>query len=307
MTHALSLQTCVSTVNKHPKQFTMPRERRSTVKAIDYAKVQDFSDDDIFEDSVAEGPASIPSTAVRRRGRPRKSDAMSDFGGDGALGSDELYQADSVTRYYEKGYDMSLPHIRDRFTFMPELEADGSPKVELIVGRRLIHNGRSKGDEDGSEMGEDDSASGEDEKREKVKTPQEKKHHTEYEYLIKYKGVSYLHLEWKSASDLESMNKSAKTLYRRYLKKLQLSQDEDLEDPDFDPSYIQPQRIVDEDEHEIVVELTDEELANWEKEQKKENPDGSDDEEEEKEDIQVNGNGVHDDEKKEENTMSQGE
>jgi hypothetical protein len=232
----------------------MPRERRSTVKAIDYAKVQDFTDDDIFEDSVTEGAASVPSTAVRRRGRPRKSDIMSDFGGDGVLGSDDFYQADSVTRYYEKGYDMSLPHIRDRFTFMPELEADGSPKVELIVGRRLINNGRKGDDEDGSDM-DDDSVTGESQKREKLNT-QEKKHHTEYEYLIKYKGVSYLHLEWKSASDLESMNKSAKTLYRRYLKKLQLNQDEDLEDPDFDPSYIQPQKIIDEFEPEFHRLLT---------------------------------------------------
>jgi hypothetical protein len=188
---------------------------------------------------------------------------------------------------------------------MPELEPDGSPKVELIVGRRLIDNGR-KGDEDGSDV-EDESVSGESQKREKLKT-QENKHHTEYEYLIKYKGVSYLHLEWKSASDLESMNKSAKTLYRRYLKKLQLNQDENLEDPDFDPSYIQPQKIIDEDEHEIVVELTDEELANWEKQQKKDNPDESDEEDEEMEDHVkvVNGNGVHDEEKKEESTVSQG-
>mmetsp|Transcript_5980 Transcript_5980/g.11311 ORF Transcript_5980/g.11311 Transcript_5980/m.11311 type:complete len:2522 (+) Transcript_5980:139-7704(+) len=286
----------------------MPRERRSTIKAIDYAKVQDFSDDDIFEDSATEGAATVPSTTLRRRGRPRKSEVMSEYGADGVLGSsDDFYQADSVTRYYEKGYDMSLPHIRDRFTFMPELEADGSPKVELIVGRRLISNGRKGGDEDedGSDM-DGDSVSGESQKREKHKT-QEKKHHTEYEYLIKYKGVSYLHLEWKSASDLESMNKSAKTLYRRYLKKLQLNQDEDLEDPDFDPSYIQPQKIIDEDEHEIVVELSDEELANWEKEQKKDTPDESDEEDEEMEDIQVYGNGGHDDEKKEETSISQDE
>jgi hypothetical protein len=31
--------------------------------------------------------------------------------------------------------------------------------------------------------------------------------------LIKLRGMSNLHLEWKTASDLESMNKSAKTFF----------------------------------------------------------------------------------------------
>ena len=96
-----------------------------------------------------------------------------------------------------------------------------------------------------------------------------KNEHVEYEYLVKYKGRSYLHLDWKTGADLESMNKSAKTLYRRYLKKLANDPDEDLEDPNFDPSFAEPQKIVDAKEQEITLELTDKELVEWEKERQK--------------------------------------
>jgi hypothetical protein len=77
------------------------------------------------------------------------------------------------------------------------------------------------------------------------------------------------------------MNKSAKTLYRRYLKKLAVGNDDELEDPDVDPSYIQPQRIVDDEEHEIIVELSDKELVEWEKQQALENDESESEEEEE--------------------------
>jgi hypothetical protein len=67
------------------------------------------------------------------------------------------------------------------------------------------------------------------------------------------------------------------------LKKLQTSQDDELESPDCDPLFILPQRIIDQDEHEIIVEISDEELVAWEKEQQKEKLEMSDDEDEEKE------------------------
>ena len=88
-----------------------------------------------------------------------------------------------------------------------------------------------------------------------------------YEYWIKYKGVSYLHLEWKAAAERKSINKSAKTLYHRFLRKQQTGVDDDLEDPEVDASFVTPQKIIDEDEHEVFVELTDKELVQWEKEQ----------------------------------------
>ena len=248
----------------------MPRGRRATIKAIDYSKEQQFSDDDVFEDGAED---SAPAPIVRRRARQTEAPAV-DFGG--AM-IDDPDAPDPKTRYFEKGYDPNLPHIRDRFTFMPELEPDGSPKVELIVGRRLIN----AANEDENDSGPDESDA------DNAQVSKVDKHNAEHEYLIKYKGVSYLHLEWKTASDLESMNKSAKNLYRRFIKKLKAGQDEDLEDPEFDPSYIQPQRIIDEDEHEIIVELDDAELAQWEKE----NENDAEDSDEEEESVEEKKNG----------------
>jgi hypothetical protein len=124
----------------------------------------------------------------------------------------------------------------------------------------------------------------------------------DYEYLIKYKGRSYLHLEWKTAADLESMNSKAKTIYRRFLKKLETgatateiqggANDEDLEDPTFDPSYTEPGRILAEEDHEITVELSDKELLKWEKEQKREMEEEEEDMDEESDgDVRQNEEG----------------
>jgi hypothetical protein len=134
------------------------------------------------------------------------------------------------------------------------------------------------------EQDEDDGEGGGTRKRRSTKmkaSPQKKKDATgeitEYEYLIKYKGVSYLHLDWKTGGDLESMNRSAKNLYRRFLKKLAHGIEEDIENPEIDPSYVLPQKIVDEADQEVSVELTDQELVNWEKENNDEEDSDEDD------------------------------
>ena len=262
------------------------RARRATAKAVDYAKEQAFSDDDVFEDEEEEKPVS--RNAPKRRGRPRKSvDVVAADMDD----MDDHYP--SKHAFTEKGYDPTLPPIRERFTFMPEYELDGSPRIELIVGRRPVDdkNAEFSDDEDNDasdEESSDSSEEGTNKKRSKKKKQAKKKskkkaqtkesptkndlhkqEHVEYEYLVKYKGRSYLHLDWKTGADLESMNKSAKTLYRRYLKKIAAGLDEDIEDPNFDPSFAEPQKIVDESEQEITLELTDKELVDWEKERKK--------------------------------------
>jgi len=86
-------------------------------------------------------------------------------------------------------------------------------------------------------------------------------------------------------ADLESMNTKSKGMYRRFLKKLEQETDEDLEDPTIDPSFTEPGRILAEEDHEIMVELTGKELAKWEKEQREqmEELEESDSEEEEEE------------------------
>lgn len=258
----------------------MSRPRRATLKAVNYAKEQEFSDaEDLFEEKSEEEEVVVPPK--RSRGRPRKS---IDNNHDATVEEPEDYGL-AEPAYVEKGYDPSLPPLRERFNFMPEYELDGSPGIDLIVGRRPMDDKHAEASEDddnnASAQDSDDSADGKRGTRssKKEKSPRKKdsplksnlhqNEHVEYEYLVKYKGRSYLHLDWKTGADLESMNKQAKTLYRRFLKKLALGLDDELEDPNFDPAFCQPQKIVDVQEQEITLELTDHELVDWEKERKK--------------------------------------
>lgn len=257
----------------------MTRARRSNVKKVDYSKEQEFSDaEDIFEDSDEE------EAPQKKRGRKTKSTGTgvrqavplaTEFGG-----SDEgNIEYDSRPIYTEKGYDPALPPLRERFSFLPEYEEDGSPKIELIVGRRPVGE-KEEGDEDRNEkenaLDENEENGGAHGRRKRGKNDEneiQKKSsgdQVEYEYLIKYKGKSYLHLEWKTGADLESMNKSAKGIYRRYLKKLAQGTDEDLENPEFDPSFALPEKVLDEADQEVSVELTDKQLLKWEKEREAE-------------------------------------
>ena len=103
------------------------RTKRRTAKVVNYAKEQEFSDaSDIFEDSEDSAPKT------KKRGRPRRSDANELAGQD-----DEIFKKTEPV-YTERGYDPALPPIRERFPFLPEFEADGSPRIDLIVGRRPI-------------------------------------------------------------------------------------------------------------------------------------------------------------------------
>jgi hypothetical protein len=310
-----------------PPVMASGRARRSAAKRVDYAKEQEFSDaEDIFEDSDKEEAAAPvyraapaarkPRSAGRQPRRPRATPASSGGGGAAASqsagyggstpaayeyseapGVDLSDLASSRPVYTEKGYDPSLPPIRERFPFLPEYEEDGSPKIELIVGRRMVDekevNNDSKDDVVDDDVDDDDDDEDEENgspvrRRRSVKTKAKTKKKTaaaatppttntssdvgpaEYEYLVKYKGRSYLHLEWKSGADLESMNKSAKGIYRRYLKKVAAGDSEDLENPEFDPSYAIPEKILDHADQEITVELSDKELLRLEKEREKE-------------------------------------
>ena len=265
---------------------TSGRSRRAR-KAINYSLEQQFSDDDgIFEDEPKPEPSS------RKKSKPRKSTGTTANNSgyyqpptaDGGISFER-----SKPQYTERGYDPYELPIRERFTFEPEYEEDGSPKIEMIVGRRPIEDTKDRtqahGDADGSdEDGSDDDSDAPRTRRSRSMNEEEEDDdgntEMDYEYLIKYKGRSYLHLEWKTAADLESMNTAAKTAYRRFLKKLEKGTEEDLEDPTIDPSFTEPGRILAEEEHEVMVELTDKELAKWEKERKKEMEEGSSDEEE---------------------------
>jgi len=291
------------------------RARRATAKKVNYAKEQEFSDADLFEDSD-----EAPQPARRSRPRPRRKKQqqrtaspppMSGYGG--AVADDDDVGGGGGDIYYrpvysERGYDPDLLPIRERFPFLPEYEEDGSPKIELIVGRRLVDEnddapdgeGGDDDDEEKKESGdEDEELAGGRTRRRRSSSPKKKKKAAalpgspdaaatggngpgEYEYLVKYKGRSYLHLEWKTGADLESMNKSAKGIFRRYVKKVAAGVDDDLENPEFDPSFAVPEKILDEADQEIQVELTDKELLRWEKQREKEL--AEEDEEDEDED-----------------------
>ena len=293
------------------------RNRRTTTKAVNYAKEQEFSDaEDLFEDESDDEAKPRRGATVRNK----TSSSRSSGGGstreksssEARSGGSHLQQVDDDDHlmdhsqrpiYTEKGYDANLPPIRERFSFLPEYEEDGSPKIELIVGRRpiddkeenrtrLSHDDEEDDDDDDDEEEEVQVRNG---SRRTTATPTKSKKSgksggsvtkkrggtpdsssadlvVEYEYLVKYKGRSYLHLEWKTGADLESMNKSAKGIYRRYIKKLAAPgiDLEELESPEFDPSFIIPEKILDEADQEVTEELSDKELLKWEQQRTKE-------------------------------------
>ena len=284
------------------------RSRRAKAK-VNYAKEQEFSDlEDVFQDSPDEEERSP------KRGRPRSS--RKNTGGDGTVMSSTLEVDDNGIYlppkkvFTEKGYDPYLLPIRERFPFLPEYEEDGSPRIDLIVGRRPVDEKETNNDEDDEEEKleeSDDEADdesddggrprrGRNRRKEKKSSPKKKERSSpvvEYEYLVKYKNRSYLHLEWKAGADLESMNKSAKGIYRRYLRKVEAGLDEEIEDPNFDPSFAEPQKIIAEDEQEITLELTDAELIQWEKEREKEMEEEEDSEPEDM-DVKKESEGTND-------------
>ncbi len=326
------------------QESTSPSRARRARKAVDYSIEQQFSDDDIFEDGprARDDPhVTTTSTTSRRKSRPsaKKSNVSSYsqqqgggigggsggyYDGGGSSNNAMMSSSSAFERpkpvYTERGYDNTQLPLRQRFTFEPEYEDDGTPSIELIVGRRPIDDTKDRttaaaatttttssagGDEAATTGDSDDKEEEENDEEEAPVTTTSSRRKTrkkklafaldndtnfaaaateeknkegggnglsemDYEYLIKYKGRSYLHLEWKTAADLESMNTKAKTIYRRFLKKIELGTEEDLEDPTVDPSYTEPGRILAEEEHEIMVELSDKELVKWEKEQRRE-------------------------------------
>jgi len=299
------------------------RSRRTKAKVIDYAKEQEFSDGDLFEDQDKIAVVSTNAIPKRRRTKgTRKSKGskqqQQQQQGDFHAGGMDPYNDDDAEEYHppkpiytEKGYDPTLPPIRERFPFLPEYELDGAPKIEGIVGRRPVDENEDKNieeenssDGDDGNLKEDDEESDGQQRRNRPRKKKDKKvsvknkskeynsTFVDYEYLVKYKNQSYLHLEWKTGADLESMNKSAKTIYRRYVKKIAQGQDEELEDPNFDPTFVVVQKVLAEEEQDLELELSDKELLEWEKEREKEIADedfSEEDEEEKKDKSEENG------------------
>lgn len=125
-------------------------------------------------------------------------------------------------------------NIRSRFAFEPEREEDGSLMIEKLIGRRLRK----------------------DKARSHLKSSQfvslsatEAKY--DYEYLVKYKQMSFLHVQWLSAHEIDSMSKNSKQVLTRYLKAVDLAAPNIQEDGEVDPSYVEVEKILDVREEEV--------------------------------------------------------
>jgi hypothetical protein len=161
------------------EQVEQSRGRRSTrakKKVIDYAKVQEFSDEDLFEDVSQREPLAVAATAPKKRktkgnrkskGSARKSSSKKQQQLDNDLNNLDHFENDaeddyvpSKPVYTEKGYDPALPPIRERFPFMPEYELDGSPRIDLIVGRRPVDEKDDKNEGMKETSSDDDDGGG---------------------------------------------------------------------------------------------------------------------------------------------------
>lgn len=58
----------------------------------------------------------------------------------------------------------------------------------------------------------------------------------DHEYLVKYKGLSYIHAQWLNATEIDAMNKKSKTCLFRYLNKLDKGEPVP-EDGEIDPRF----------------------------------------------------------------------
>jgi len=124
--------------------------------------------------------------------------------------------------------------IRDMFPFEPERDEDGSLLISHILARRP----RKKGKRWVKNANLADM------------TATESKE--EYEYLVKYKGMSYRHVQWLNASEIEAMNQSSRKCLSRYLTKVDKGESAGLEDGEIETSFLEVEKILDCREEEVM-------------------------------------------------------
>jgi hypothetical protein len=125
--------------------------------------------------------------------------------------------------------------IRNRFPFEPEREEDGSLIIDRILGRRPIKGAAKRfvvHDEGGVE---------------EVNAMETK---FEYEFLIKFKNSSLLHVQWLSGNDVEAMNQKSKKSLNRYLTKIDRSEPVQ-EDGEIDPLNLEVEKVLDMRDEEV--------------------------------------------------------
>jgi len=200
--------------------------------------------------------------------------------------------------FVEKGYLYDVA-IRDLYTFEPVYEADGSPSIERIVGRRPVREdvrgimdegeGKNKVQRRNARLNAISRANsliaGEKNGVEGASTV------IEYEYLIKFKNQSYLHTTWMSPGDIQSAGKQAKTMLNRWLKKLVGGKEnpDELEDPTVDLAWVEADRVLQVKVRDEYIEMTEEEIKKWDEENKEdeEDEDGKEEGDDAEEDDEI--------------------
>ncbi|CAM9924239.1 unnamed protein product, partial [Ectocarpus fasciculatus] len=125
--------------------------------------------------------------------------------------------------------------LREKFSFEPEFNKDGTPMIEKILGRRPIKE-PDPDDEDAMSV--------------------LKKHHRAahyghyYECLVKFKGVAYNKVEWMSDLDVRSLGMVASRMLTNYIKSKEKEAYEkgDMgseEEEYFDPNYLEVEKVLD--------------------------------------------------------------
>ncbi len=154
---------------------------------------------------------------------------------------------------------------RPVMSFEPEREEDGYRKIDRIIARRLI--GSDTGGVQTEQMNSFAPAQSTSillqfsHRRHGNDAP---KTRYDYEYLVKYRGLSFKRLEWHAATDLESQGKAARNLLNRFIKKEESkAEDSDNERNEeyFDPIYCEAERVLDSKEFDVEVEHTEQNIA----------------------------------------------
>ena len=213
------------------------RSRRVKNK-ISYA--EDNDTDSESDDEVRKGPGR-PRGSVKTKSTARTKECPGC--------SSQLSTATKVCSYCDYVFttksmvvtkEMMLEEsdkIRTRFPFEPEREEDGSLIVHSILGRRPRKQQgrrwiRSSQHEDSSQYGSDEKYN--------------------YEYLLKFKGMSYLHVKWENATEIDAMNSNSKKTLMRYLGRLDRGDPECPEEVDLDPSWTEVEKVLDVREEEVT-------------------------------------------------------
>lgn len=79
----------------------------------------------------------------------------------------------------------------------------------------------------------------------------------EYEYLIKYRNMSFLHVQWLTANEIEGMSQKSKAALNRYLTRLDKGDATAHDEPEIDPSFTEIEKILDCREEEVQEVIDD--------------------------------------------------